>query len=160
MSKFREGLRNRAVGIVPAGLVSSLLSMAALALRGKAEAGSAAAPFNAISHWLYGARALRLDTADIRHTALGAVVHAGSSMFWATVYEEAICQRDPPPTPARLVAGAAGVATLAAVTDFALVPERLTPGFEHRLSKRSLVLTYALFAAGLALGGLAARRWR
>ena len=34
----------------------------------------------------------------------------------------------------------------------------LTPGFEHRLSKPSLVLTYALFAAGLALGGIAARR--
>lgn len=160
MTNIRESLRSRAIGIVPAGLAASLLSMVALALRGKAEAGSAAAPFNAISHWLYGARALRLDTADMRHTALGAVVHAGSSMFWATIYEEAVCRSDPPPTPAKLVAGAAGVATLAAVTDFALVPERLTPGFEHRLSKRSLALTYALFAAGLALGGWAARRRR
>jgi hypothetical protein len=160
MSNIREGLRSRAIGIVPAGLVASLLSMVGLALRGRAETGSAAAPFNAISHWIYGARALRLDTADMRHTAFGAAVHAGSSVFWATVYEEAVCRREPPPTTTGLVAGAAGVAALAAVTDFALVPERLTPGFEHRLSKRSLVLTYALFAAGLALGGLAARRWR
>jgi hypothetical protein len=160
MTNIREDLRNRAVGILPAGVVAGALSMVVLALRGRAETGSAASPFNAISHWIHGPRALRLDTADIRHTALGAAVHAGSSMFWAAIYEEAVCRREPPPTPAGLVAGAAGVATLAAVTDFALVPERLTPGFEHRLTKRSLTLTYTLFAAGLALGGLVARRWR
>jgi hypothetical protein len=38
------------------------------------------------------------------------------------------------------------------------VPERLTPGFERRLSNRSLVMVYAAFGAGLALAGLAALR--
>lgn len=66
-----------------------------------------------------------------------------------------------PPDTGTLVAGAIGITALAAVTDFKLVPERLTPGFEHRLSTPSLVLTYALFAAGLALGGIiAAKRAR
>ena len=62
--------------------------------------------------------------------------------------------------PAALAAGAAGITAVAAVTDFKLIPERLTPGFEHRLSTRSLVLTYALFATGLALGAIATRRSR
>ena len=33
-----------------------------------------------------------------------------------------------------------------------LVPERLTPGFEHRLSNRQLAGVYLSFAAGLMLG--------
>ena len=158
MTGFREALNDRLAGSLSTGTAASLLSMAALVLRGRAETGSAAAPFNAISHWLHGPRALRLDTADARHTALGALVHFASSVFWGAVYDHLVCRREPPPPPAGLVAGAAGVAALAAVTDFALVPERLTPGFEHRLSQRSLVLTYALFGAGLALGALAMRR--
>jgi hypothetical protein len=158
MKRFCQDLAHRTQSVLSAGLAASLLSSLGLALRGRAEAGSAAAPFNAISHWLYGSRALRLDTADARHTALGAAVHVGSSVFWAVLYDHLFCRREPPPRPVTLAAGAAGVTALAAVTDFALVPERLTPGFEHRLSNRSLVLTYALFGAGLALGALAARR--
>jgi hypothetical protein len=140
------------------GAMAGLFSMAALAVRGRAETGSAAAPLNAVTHWLFGRRALRVDRADLRHTALGTLVHVASSMFWAVFYDRIVCRRVPPPTTATLVAGAVGITALAAVTDFKLVPERLTPGFEHRLSKSSLVLTYALFAAGLALGGIVARR--
>ncbi|HEX5687861.1 MAG TPA: hypothetical protein VFY73_27920 [Ideonella sp.] len=160
MTSIRQSLRSRAGSVLPLGAMASLLSMAALALRGHAETGSAASPFNAVSHRLRSGRALRLDTADLRHTALGAAVHAGSSVFWAALYDEAVCRRQPAPSPAGLVAGAAGVAALAAAADFALVPDRPTPGVQRRLSQRSLVLTYTLFAAGLALGGLAARRWR
>jgi hypothetical protein len=158
MTGFRQALYDRLAGSLSVGTTASLLSMVALAVRGRAEAGSAAAPFNAISHWLHGSRALRLDTADTRHTALGALIHFASSVFWGAVYDHLVCRREPPPPASGLVAGAAGVAALAAVTDFALVPERLSPGFEHRLSQRSLVLTYVLFGAGLALGALAARR--
>ena len=35
-----------------------------------------------------------------------------------------------------------------------MVPERLTPGFEHRLSTGAMVATYAALAAGLVLGAL------
>jgi hypothetical protein len=38
--------------------------------------------------------------------------------------------------------------------DFQLTPERLTPGFEHRLSHRSLAAVYGAFAVGLAVGAL------
>ena len=39
--------------ILSSGALAGLLSMAALALRGRAQAGSAAAPLNAVSHWLF-----------------------------------------------------------------------------------------------------------
>ena len=46
----------------------------------------------------------------------------------------------------------AGVVTaIAAFTDLRLVPPRLSPGFEHRLSKAGVALVYLGFACGLAL---------
>ena len=58
------------------------------------------------------------------------------------------------------MADAVAVSAVAAVVDLACVPDRLTPGFERRLSERSLVMVYTAFAAGLALAGLAALRRR
>ena len=49
---------------------------------------------------------------------------------------------------------------IACVADFKLTPERLTPGYEHRISRKSLAATYLLFAVGLVLGSLALRARR
>jgi hypothetical protein len=46
------------------------------------------------------------------------------------------------------------------VTDYYLVPKRLTPGFEKRLSGKSLATVYALLAIGLAASELIARSSR
>ena len=43
---------------------------------------------------------------------------------------------------------------VACFVDFHLTPPRLTPGFEHRLSHRSLAAVYGAFAVGLAVGAL------
>ena len=48
--------------------------------------------------------------------------------------------------------------SLAAVIDLRAVPERLTPGFERRLSSGSLALVYLAFGAGLALADIGLRR--
>ena len=58
------------------------------------------------------------------------------------------------PTPANAVADAVVVSGVAAVVDFKLMPPRLTPGFERRLSRPGVVWVYVALAAGLALGGL------
>ncbi|MBL8505698.1 MAG: hypothetical protein JNJ51_04990, partial [Methylobacillus glycogenes] len=42
------------------------------------------------------------------------------------------------------------IAAIAAFVDFNLTPSRLTPGYEHRLSKKALLLVYASFAFGLS----------
>lgn len=141
------------------GLSSGLLSAAVLAWRGQQERGRPLAPLNAPSHWFWGDRALRRDGASWRYTAVGMLTHQASSMLWAGVY--ALLQRQRRHrTPATVVVDAAAVTSLAAVVDLAVVPKRLTPGFERRLSRQGLVWVYVAFAAGLALGGLATLKRR
>jgi hypothetical protein len=151
--------RPRAIGhAITDGLLAGLLSSVVLLWRGRADAGRAAAPINAISHWFWPRQALRRNDASLKHTGTGAALHYGSSLLWSTVYGWVRARRQRP-TPLNAVLDAAAVTAVAAVVDLAVVPERVTPGFEHRLSPASLTLVYASFAAGLALGGwLALRR--
>jgi hypothetical protein len=52
------------------------------------------------------------------------------------------------------------MSAIAAVVDYGITPKRLSPGWEEVLSKRSIGLTYAAMALGLAAGALLAREWR
>ena len=163
---------------ITSGSVASLLSAMMLAHRGRRDAASAAAPVNAVTHFLYGDRAYRADAPSLRHTALGYAVHHASAVLWALLYESILrriahssnrgrkvplSDRAPTAKPPRLttgelVASAAVVTGIAALTDLRLVPPRLSPGFEHRLEPGSLVLVYAALAAGLVLGAALLRR--
>jgi hypothetical protein len=139
------------------GLLASLASGAMLLWRGRADTGRAWPPINAISHWLWPREAMRRDDASLKHTLTGAVVHYGSSVFWALAYRW-LRSRRRHASALNAASDAAAVTALAAVVDLALVPKRLTPGFEQRLTRPSLALVYAGFAFGLTLGGLLARR--
>lgn len=139
------------------GLLAGALSAAVLLWRGRRDAGHAAAPVNAVAHWFAPQQALRENAPSWRYTGTGAVVHLASSVLWATAYGW-LRQRRRRPNVANALGDAAAVTAAAAVVDLKLVPERLTPGFEHRLSRGSLALVYAGFALGLALAGAAAAR--
>ena len=144
--------------VLTAGSLASALSMAVMACASRRDTGSAVAAVNAPSHWFWGERALRRNEASWRFTLLGAATHHASAVFWAVFYELLRARRQRA-APGNAVVGAGGRPAVAAVVDLKLVPERLTPGFERRLSKRNLAWVYVGFAAGLALGGvLAARR--
>jgi len=135
------------------GNLAGLMSAGVLLWRGRRDAHAAAGAINAPSHWVWGRKALRRNSVDLRHTLLGLAIHQASSLFWAGAYRWLLGAR---PAPARVVGGALAVSALAAVVDLKVVPERLTPGFERRLSGPSLSLVYLGFAAGLALGAAAA----
>lgn len=137
------------------GGFAGLLSTAALAWRGQRELRRPAAPLNAPSHWLWGRSALSANRLDLRHTFTGQLIHHGSSLLWAGLYGW-LRHRRRHPSPWNAVADAAAVTALAAVVDLRATPERLTPGFERRLSTRGLGWVYCSFGLGLALGGLAA----
>jgi len=142
-------------GATASGSAASLFSIATLALLGRRDSGSAWAPLNAPSHWLFGRRALQQDAPSLRYSATGLVTHHLSAIFWGLFYEALLRRgRHRAPGVARHLGEAALVTAGAAVVDLLLVPERLTPGFEHRLSKRSLSCVYGAFAVGLAAGGL------
>ena len=138
------------------GTFAALASAAALAWAGKRETGSAAAPMNGPSQWVWGRQAPYRNDATWRHTALGYGIHHGASLFWGVLFE--LFRRRAPQDVPGTVASAVTTAAIANVVDFKLTPERLTPGFEKRLSRRALFITYAAFAAGLAAGSLLASR--
>ena len=138
------------------GALASLASTAALMLCGRRETGSYAAATNAISHWVWGDRALRRDGLTLRHTLLGYVIHHLSATFWAVFYERFLHRRDR--TPVEVLRDAAITSAVACTVDFKLTPHRLTPGYEHRLSRRSLAVVYAAFAVGLAAAAFVQKR--
>lgn len=132
------------------GTTAAFVSGLVLVVLGRREARSGAAPLNAISHWLWPRSALRADGLSTRHTVPGVVIHWGASCFWSALYEgPRRCQGT---RPGAAVCDAMALSTVAAWVDLVGVPERLSPGFEHRLSPPSLCLVYLAFAAGLVLG--------
>ena len=136
------------------GTCASILSTLALAARGRRETGSAVAPINAVSHWYWGDPATRVDHANLKNTVPGYLTHHATSIFWAVLFEKVFggsMRGRPGPT----VAMSAATAAVACFVDYQMTPRRLTPGFEHRLSRTSLLLVYAAFAAGLAATELA-----
>jgi hypothetical protein len=147
--------------IVKEGLVSGtlagLFSAAVLLATGKRDAGSAVAPVNAESHWLWGDESLREDRPTLRHTLAGFVTHQLSTVFWATLYAAVRSPRRPVHSVGEALAGGLATSAAAAAIDYTLVPKRLTPGFEHRLSKPSMVGVFAAIAGGIALGSLLLR---
>ena len=141
-----------------AGGIASVLSTVALMVAGRREPRRPAAPVNAISHWVWGRPALRVDGADLRHTLLGYLIHHAASLFWATWHARLWGERPEAKRPLPALAGAAVASSVACFVDFRLTPQRLTPGFEHRLSRRAIAGVYASFAVALAIGSLLAAR--
>ncbi len=142
---------------VLAGSLASIFSTAALAFAGRREAGGAAAPVNAISHWLWGDKALRRNKPDLAHTAVGYLTHHAAAIFWAALYAGALRDSPASRTAAGVIAGAAGASATACFVDYRLTPKRLTPGFKHRLSSPAMLGVYAAMALGLAAGALVTR---
>jgi hypothetical protein len=138
------------------GTVASLASTISLAMLGKAELGKPAAPVNGPSQWIWGKHAPHEDHFTLQYTVLGHVVHHASSVFWAVLYER-LRQGLGKEKKATALAPALITTAAAYTVDFHVVPQRLTPGFERRLSKRSILLVYGSFALGLAVVALAER---
>ena len=154
MNPWKRALRE---GLVT-GSMASITSAIALVLAGRRENGHAAAPVNAVSHWAWDRESLAADEPTARHTLTGYLVHHGASVFWGTLHARAwgMHERNKRPVPA--AAGAAVASAVACFVDLRLTPGRLTPGFEHRLSRRSMALVYASFGLGLVLGSELLRR--
>ncbi|MCW7537393.1 hypothetical protein OOT46_05940 [Aquabacterium sp. A7-Y] len=143
------------------GSLASLASGLVLAACGQWRKGRPAAPLNAPSHWLWGDPALRQHRVSLRYSLTGFTVHHASSLLWAAVHERcAPSCRGLSAAPAAVLRDAAVVTALAAWVDLAVVPWRLSPGFQRHLSTGQLVAVYGAFAAGLAAGTAALNRKR
>jgi hypothetical protein len=142
--------------IVNRALVSGTLAAAAVtlvaSLAAKRATGSSAAALNATSHFLWGERAGRQDAYSAKYTGTGFIANYGASVFWALFYEW--LGKGKPRKPARALLDGALISTAAYVTDYHVVPRRLTPGFEMRVPRAALACVYAALALGLSLRDL------
>ena len=138
---------------VKSGVVSSAAVAITAAIRGRIELGDSLRPLNGISHILWGPQAGKVNTINVKYTLAGLVLNTAACGFWAWLY-----QRTSRASVPEAAVGAVGVAALAYVTDYHLIPRRFTPGFELNLSRRSFPWLYAALAAGLFLPHLVAFR--
>lgn len=152
---WEQALREGAVS----GSIAAALSGAFLAWRGSRR-GEPAAPVNAVSHWFWGDRALRQDEASPAYTLAGYVTHHCASIFWAVLHARLWAMRPEARRPLPALAGAAAASSVACFVDYQLTPQRLTPGYEHRLDKKELAGVYVVFGLGLAIGTLLLRNRR
>jgi hypothetical protein len=106
-------------------------------------------PLNATSHIIWGDEAALQDSPSLKYTLSGFLLNHASAIFWA-FYEKWFGRgsasehdraggRTAPAPLTEPILGAAAVTTAAYVIDYHLIPKRLTPGFEKRLSAKSLV---------------------
>ena len=140
-----------------ASVVPGVLTTAAVSLAGYLEDSNAAAPLNAVSHIPFGEESFDEDEATLKYTATGTVINVAAVASWAAVYELMFGRAARRGNTWAGILGGPAVAGLAYVTDYYVVPRRLTPGFERRLSGPSMFGIYALLGATLPLASLMAQ---
>ena len=141
--------------LTTAGLTTAATTIAALGVS-KLETGSASAGLNATSHILWGDEAARVDGFEPKYTLVGALLNAGAMVAWS-VFHEAMPRTSGPFTALTKGLLTSGVAYL---TDYRVVPARLTPGFEKRFSPRGMAWMYGVLGAAFGFAGVLAARPR
>ncbi len=136
---------------VPRALSTGVLTTVAVALCGQIENGNAVAPINAISHIVWDDDALDKDDLSLKYSGVASLINLSAHGGWALIYEFFFGELRDEGKKARPMTGALAVSLLAYLIDYHIVPPRLTPGMEHRLSRRALWPIYAALALGLWL---------
>jgi len=144
---LREAMRS--------GTIASIASTLVLVAYGHRERDDPAQPVNGPSQWVWGRSAPHAAGFSTRHTVVGYAIHHAMSILWAVLFERHRPRGPYAYAPAPVAGAAIVTAALAATVDFRVVPKRLSPGFETRLSRAALVAVYAGFAVGLAGAALA-----
>lgn len=159
MHTISNSLKRAATSGTVAGLATALVA----GMAGRRETGSYAAPLNATSHIVWGDQAAMRNSPSLKFTLTGFLLNHASAILWAAVHDRFFG----PPRSAyasrrdwllRPLIGSAVVTAGAYLTDYYLVPKRLTPGFEKRLSGKSMAAIYGFLALGLAAGSLLASK--
>ena len=137
-----------------AGGTASVLSAAVLSEASRIQTGSPFTCLNSTSHWIWGGEAARHHAPSLRYTATGYLIHHAASCFWGVLYERSFGeQADRLPAEGKVAAGLTAAA-FACLVDYRVVPRRLSPGFEYRLSRPAIAAGYLAFGLGLALAAM------
>lgn len=151
----RESLTDAAIRTVITSAVGSAASAFALMILGAKEGRGALRPISASGHWLHGSRAGRKNKPDLAHAVVGFGTHHAATMFWSFLMEKWLGPKTR--TLPEMALTGASTAVVAAIVDYAIMPRRLSPGWELALTRKSMAGAFAAMAAGMAAGALAAR---
>jgi hypothetical protein len=133
------------------GAVATIATTAAAAACGLIENRRAAAPINAVSHIVWGDEAADHSAPSVTYTVPGLALNAAAVTSWAVLQELLFGRQQERRSVGKALVDGALVSGLAYVTDYYLVPSRFTPGFEKRLSNRSLAGIYSVLGASLGM---------
>jgi hypothetical protein len=149
-------LKQRAKNVLITGGLTTAATTTAALIVSKLETGSAAAGLNATSHIVWGEEAALVDGFEPKYTLIGGLLNAGAMLAWSVLHEVL------PPQPGALNALTKGLLTSGAayLTDYRVVPSRLTPGFEKRFSARGMAWMYGVLGAAFTLAGAITARSR
>ena len=139
------------LNVLISGAAGGLLSHLAAAACSRGERGRSALAMHAVSHIAWDDDPDSHDGRRARDWWVGAGLHHGASVFWATFFE-AFFGKDAERSTASALVGGATIASAAYLTDYHVVSERFKPGFETHLSNGSLCAVYVALAIGLAAG--------
>jgi hypothetical protein len=137
---------------------ASAATTAVVSACGLLERGNSVAPLNAVSHIMWGDSATRQDDLSLQHTGAGVVLNTLAVTSWAGVYEAVFGNRARGGSISTAILGGIATSALAYVTDYYIVPRRLTPGFEKQLSPLSMFAVYTTLALSLPLGSFWGRK--
>ncbi|SCZ62240.1 hypothetical protein [Thiohalomonas denitrificans] len=137
--------------VVVPGLLAGVLFSVAAALFGRRDSGSAVAALNAPGHVIWGESALDERRFSYRHTLPGVVINLGAGLFWAAVMLTLFRGSTHRGLRGALLAGTSA-SLLAWIIDYHVLPRRLSPGIQERVSGGSLLAIHGLFGLGLAMG--------
>ncbi|MFT3883299.1 MAG: hypothetical protein QM703_27050 [Gemmatales bacterium] len=138
--------------VLHTGLLSAVSTTVVAAICGKMQNNNSVEPINAVSHIAWGDKAAHQPQASLQYTATGLFLNGAAVTSWAALHELLEEQTNQDGNFAKALADGALVSALAFVTDYFIVPKRLTPGFEKRLSNRSLFAIYTALAISLGCG--------
>ncbi len=148
MNTWSQAIRHA----VPIAGLTSITTALTAALCGWRENSNAVAPLNAISHIVWGEEAAQQEHASAKYTAIGLALNTSAMFGWALIFAKLFSGKSSNRAVSSL-GGGVFVSLLAYIVDYHVVPKRLTPGVEDRLSSRSLLALYVVLALSLALGG-------
>ena len=147
---FKNALISGTIVGIATGIAGSVYAMA--------DRKNPVAPINAVSHIVWGKEAIRRDDVTLKYTGTGALLHYFSSIWWALVYESWFGRKAEKKGARNALKNGVIVSGLAYIVDYHLIPDRLSPGFETRLSKYSLPLMFGVIALTLPLRSIVKHR--
>ena len=140
---FKNALISGTIVGVATGIAGSAYAMA--------DRKNPVGPINAVSHIVWGNEAIKQDDVTLKYTGTGVILHYFSSIWWALIYEGWFGRKAERKGVSTALKSGAVVSGLAYVVDYHLIPDRLSPGFETRLSKYSLPIMFGVIALTLPL---------